>query len=689
MKKVRTVLLSVILVFCLFSLIACEKEKPEEEAERHFEEVYALAQEAGYTGTQEELIALFKGDSAYELACRAGYVGTAEEWLETLRGEKGDKGERGDRGQDGLTPYVGENGRWFVGDIDSGVLASGNGIKTIVKTAENGITDTYTITFCDETTTTFEVRNGENGKDGKSIDHFERTATAVDKDTYTIYFTDETTYDFDVDKVKGDVGNGIFGIEKTSSVGRVDTYTVSYTDGTESTFTVTNGEKGVGIKSVEKVRSDGIIDTYTILFDDGNAFSYTVANGKDGVSARDLYEESVLEGFEGDYLDFVEEYLKINADSSLVSSACFSSVSVLCKYQILVGYKKAMEISTTGSGVIYSMDNAGNAYIVTNYHVVFAADRVDPTTLTQKKGVADKIYVYLYGSEIYGSEYDESIPFRGMGIEAEFVGGSLTNDLAVLKITDSEILRDSDARPILIGDSDRLQPGETVYTIGAPGGEGIALSKGVVGIPSENISLTGADAVTGIRLNVIRLDATVNPGNSGGALINAVGELVGVVSAKKTQKDYENTGYAIPVNHVVSVIENILCYTEKAEEASSPYQKGFAYKPTLGITVTATSSFARFDENKGVVTTQEKITVLSVESGSIWFGRLKENDVLTSLSVKRDGTTTVYTLRRADDLGKILYDCREDDRITLTFLRGTIESSLAHLITVDDMEEIK
>lgn len=120
-----------------------------------------------------------------------------------------------------LAPYIGANGNWYVYDfttsayVDTGVDATGatgNGIASIAKTSTSGLVDTYTITYTDNTTTTFTVTNGADGQNGQD----------------------------------GATGNGIASITKTSTSGLVDTYTILYTDGTSTTFTVTNGQNGTG-----------------------------------------------------------------------------------------------------------------------------------------------------------------------------------------------------------------------------------------------------------------------------------------------------------------------------------------------------------------------------------------------------------------------------------------------------------
>ena len=142
----------------------------------------------------------------------------------------------------------------------------GVGIASIVKTATVGVVDTYTITYDDLRTTTFEVtngaagapgRDGTDGADGNGIASIVKTATAGLVDTYTITFTDGQTTTFNVtngqngtdgsngrDGTDGTDGNGIVSIVKTATVGLVDTYTITFTDGQTTTFNVTNGQNG-------------------------------------------------------------------------------------------------------------------------------------------------------------------------------------------------------------------------------------------------------------------------------------------------------------------------------------------------------------------------------------------------------------------------------------------------------------
>ncbi|MDD4388417.1 MAG: hypothetical protein PHV87_04330 [Bacilli bacterium] len=104
-------------LFC-FALIGCANdEKPDNGYRVEIATVYRLAQEAGYTGTLEDLIEAFKGDSAYAIAKNNGYNGSEVDWLASLVGASG---------ADGITPNIGSNGNWFIGETDTGVQSRGS-----------------------------------------------------------------------------------------------------------------------------------------------------------------------------------------------------------------------------------------------------------------------------------------------------------------------------------------------------------------------------------------------------------------------------------------------------------------------------------------------------------------------------------------------------------------------------------
>jgi S1-C subfamily serine protease len=171
-----------------------------------------------------------------------------------------------------------------------------------------------------------------------------------------------------------------------------------------------------------------------------------------------------------------------------------------------------------GSGVVIAKDGI----IVTNFHVVSQAVDVE--------------VAFSDGRELQG----------------EVIGAAPENDLAVIRV------EADDLDPIELGSSDSLRLGDDVIAIGFPLGLGGAtVTKGIVSAKNRRISPQGG--VTPLRLTgILQTDAAINPGNSGGALVDANGRLVGINSAAAGAATAENIGFAIPIDTVVPVIEEIL-----------------------------------------------------------------------------------------------------------------------------------
>lgn len=184
------------------------------------------------------------------------------------------------------------------------------GIRDITKTGTVGNTDTYTIEYADQTTSTFTVKNG------KEITDVIKTGTNLLVDTYTITFNDGTTETFEVTN-----GRSITGIQKTGTDTLTDTYTISYNDATTSTFQVTNGKSITGFSK----SSSGLRDTYVVSYNDGDSYTFYVDNGrgivsvtKQSVGLRDTY--TILYN-DGDTYDFdVDNGVSIT-DISLTGSS--------------------------------------------------------------------------------------------------------------------------------------------------------------------------------------------------------------------------------------------------------------------------------------------------------------------------------------------------------------------------------
>ncbi len=179
-------------------------------------------------------------------------------------------------------------------------------------------------------------------------------------------------------------------------------------------------------------------------------------------------------------------------------------------------YLNINTVQSTGSGIILSADG----YIVTNNHVVSNANKLK-VTLTS-----------------------------GDEVDAELIGTDATTDIAIIKINPSGL----DLKAATLGYSSSLQVGDSVLAIGNPLGLTLAgsVTHGIVS--ALNRSLT----VDGTTYNLIQTDAAINSGNSGGALVNTKGEVIGINSVKISSDGVEGLGFAIPIDDVKDVIEDLI-----------------------------------------------------------------------------------------------------------------------------------
>lgn len=200
------------------------------------------------------------------------------------------------------------------------------------------------------------------------------------------------------------------------------------------------------------------------------------------------------------------------------------------------GYQTTSAVS--GSGFIITEDG----YILTNYHVI-----EDSNAIT----------VSLYD----GTTYD-----------ATLIGYDESNDIAVLKV-DAQGLT-----PVVLGDSENVNVGDTVIAIGNPLGElTFSLTQGVVSALNREVTFSG-----NVTMDLIQTDCAINSGNSGGALFNLHGEVIGITNAKYSSRSgsgasIDNIGFAIPMNHIKSIVQSIM-------------EKGYISKAYIGVTVTDVSA---------------------------------------------------------------------------------------------------
>ncbi len=344
-----------------------------------------------------------------------------------------------------------------------------------------------------------------------------------------------------------------------------------------------------------------------------------------------------------------------------------SAVSIYCTFETTGGGSSSWNprpstqtYYTTGSGVIYQIDANGNAFIVTNHHVVY-----DSSSNTEN-GISDKIYIYLYGLEN-----------EAFAIPATYVGGSANYDLAVLRVDADEVLKEAyesgAADAVTVGNSDSIFPGQTTIAIGNPSADelgGISVTSGIVSVDSEYITMTGATGNSEVSFRVIRTDAPVNSGNSGGGMYNDSGELIGIVNAKISSSDIENIGYALPSNVVRAIADNIIdyCYGKDCESVM---------RGLLGITIQVSDYDTYYDINTGLLVREEEITVYEVSAGGLGEAILEAGDVVKSISI---GDKTI-TVTRQHHLIDAMLDVRVGDTVSLVIIRDGVETSVSTTIT--------
>ena len=336
-----------------------------------------------------------------------------------------------------------------------------------------------------------------------------------------------------------------------------------------------------------------------------------------------------------------------SSDLLAASQGLLSTVSIYAGFTVRDG-RQTGEVYYSGAGVIYKLDkDHGDAYIITNYHVIYNGE-----SLTDD-GVSDDISLFLYGKE---QRTDYAIP-------ATFVGGSPYYDIAVLKVSGSQTLRESAARAVSFADSDDVSILDTAIAIGNPASAGLSATVGHINVDSETITMpVVTDESQAVTMRVMRTDTAVNSGNSGGGLFNASGELIGIVNAKIADSEIENIGYAIPSNVVKNLTNNILYYCDGTEATR-------AYRCMLGISVGVGASDAVCDAQTGKLHITEDVTVVQVGDGALASGFLQVNDVIREIRINGEAKTVTRTFHVVD----IMLNARVGDEVTFVIERGGTE----------------
>ena len=266
--------------------------------------------------------------------------------------------------------------------------------------------------------------------------------------------------------------------------------------------------------------------------------------------------------------------------------------------------------AASGSGFIISNDG----YILTNYHVIEDSDAITV------------------------SFYD------GSSLAAALIGYDESNDTAVLKVDATDLT------PVVLGDSDNLNVGDSVVAIGNPLGElTFSLTAGTISAKDREVTLSNS-----VTMNLMQTDCAINSGNSGGALFNLYGEVIGITNAKyssssSSEASIDNIGFAIPVNHIRSIVESII-------------ENGYISKPYIGVSVADVSV-----ETQSYGLPQGAAVKSITEGGPAAEAGLQVNDIITHV----DGTA----ITGSSDVVSIVGKCATGQVLKLTVYRqgATIE----------------
>ncbi|WP_195410776.1 trypsin-like peptidase domain-containing protein [Ruminococcus sp. BSD2780120874_150323_B10] len=302
-----------------------------------------------------------------------------------------------------------------------------------------------------------------------------------------------------------------------------------------------------------------------------------------------------------------------NSTSEIVKKTADSVVEISTESVVTGSFAQQYVQQGAGSGVIISQDG----YILTNNHVINGANSVK---------------VRLRDS----TEYDATI-----------IGSDSDNDIALLKVSATGL------SPATFGDSNSLAVGDYVVAIGNPLGElGGTVTDGIISALARKVTIEDT------QMTLLQTNAQVNPGNSGGGLFNANGELVGIVNAKQSATEVEGIAFAIPINNVLDILSDLKEYG---------YVTG---KVDLGIDFTDITS----DETAfyyGV--NQTGCYVLSVDSGS----NAEKAGVTRGDLVTKVNDTDVST---SEDITTALEKAEVGDTVTFTVSRRGTSKTISFVL---------
>ncbi len=276
-----------------------------------------------------------------------------------------------------------------------------------------------------------------------------------------------------------------------------------------------------------------------------------------------------------------------------------------------------------GSGFVLTE----TGYIVTNYHVI-------------EDAMAIKVILEN------ANEY-----------EAELIGSDELSDIAVLKIEPDEKLE-----PVVIGNSDSVVAGDSVIAIGCPAGIEFAgtATSGMVSRASREVAITDSYGRVQKTMYAIQIDAPINPGNSGGPLLNDRGEVIGI-NTLKLSTGYEGIGFAVPINGVMDIVDQLCENGVVVDRGESSYVKG---KAALGITYNELTE----QESRYYQVPRGVLVILATPGGAAQEYGIKGGDIIVAFN-----DTEITT---ADELIACLDKSAPGDEVTIKVWRDGEEKKI-------------
>ena len=365
----------------------------------------------------------------------------------------------------------------------------------------------------------------------------------------------------------------------------------------------------------------------------GGVIWYESSRGQTGTTSKN--ETAMLQGIrENSVLNTVtvdtgKEMTAAEVYAANVNSTVGITTSITTNYW---GFQTTS--AAAGSGFILTEDG----YILTNYHVVENSN---------------SITVAMYNGDTY---------------DATLIGYDESNDVAVLKV-DAEGLS-----PVVLGDSDNLNVGDSVVAIGNPLGElTFSLTAGLVSAKDREVTLSNS-----LTMDLIQTDCAINSGNSGGALFNLYGEVIGITNAKyssssaSSEASIDNIGFAIPIDQVRSIFESIIT-------------NGYIVKPYIGVTVSDVSA-----ESQSYGLPQGAAVRSVTENGPAAEAGLQENDIITTVNGEAiTGSNDLVKLVKAASAGDTLELTvyRQGQTVTLTLTVGEQKTDALPAQTTDQTQQ--